>query len=192
MLKKIFAVCFLLALLSPPAFAETLKWALASGNSYVTFKQGAGPEMPVSSFDSAVIFDPTELPTSSIMIRTGIYAAFMPPQFLESEDNKRAMVMAANARQTGSADSSAVFTSSSIRRENANNFVATGMLMINGKTKPVDVPFSVTFNKGADDVPGMVMKGFYVFNTQDFADGKFPDSRQTVTVNFDLAEAPLM
>ena len=158
--------------LSSPALAA-MGWTNAPAESVMMFDSGVG-HMPVTGFAPDVAFDPDDLPGSRIVIRADLYTAFIPLQHADPD----MVAMMRNSPPSGKINETspgfAVFTSSSITRQGGKNFVMSGDLSLNGRSKQVAIPFSVSLEKNAAG-PHLVMAGAITLNPKDFAGDKLTD-----------------
>jgi cytochrome b561 len=182
----------LLALLAFPAHADIMKWETLIHGSSMTFTQGPGAPVPVSSFDPEVVFEPSHPESSRIILRADLAAAFLPPKFMDDPATRAAFTMAGGRGPVApSGKGAAVFTSTSIRPQ-GGGFVMAGTLAMNGRSRSLEAPFELATGHAADGAPQMTLTGAFTFNPQDFADDKLPQPPgvNAVTVDFRLVEIP--
>ncbi|MDT0508305.1 YceI family protein [Novosphingobium sp. MMS21-SN21R] len=120
------------------ADAKASTWTIGKGGR-LGFKADYTGESIKGTFarwDAAIVFDPADLPGSSIKVTVDLAS-------VESGDSQRDDMLKSDSFFGVGTNPKAVFTSSSIRANGSGRYVASGSLSLHGKSRPLAVRFNL-------------------------------------------------
>ncbi|MBB3860325.1 cytochrome b561/polyisoprenoid-binding protein YceI [Novosphingobium hassiacum] len=118
--------------------AKATPWKLEQGGrlGFTTSYTGDAIKGSFSRWNAAIVFDPADLPGSSIKVTIDLAS-------VESGDGQRDDMLKSDSFFGVATSPNAQFTSTSIREAGAGRYLASGTLSLHGKTRPMTVRFNL-------------------------------------------------
>ena len=118
--------------------AKALPWTVEKGSrlGFTADYTGEAIRGTFTRWDAAIVFDPEDLPGSSIKVTVDLTS-------VESGDGQRDDMLKSDSFFGTGANPKAVFRSTSIRESGAGRYVAAGTLSLHGKARPLAVTFAL-------------------------------------------------
>lgn len=118
--------------------AKATPWKLQPGGrlGFTTSYTGDAIKGSFSRWNAAILFDPADLPGSSIKVTIDLAS-------VESGDSQRDDMLKSDSFFNVATSPNAQFTSTSIREAGVGRYLAIGTLSLHGKTRPMTVRFNL-------------------------------------------------